>query len=186
MDLYTNRVTHEGHPGMGCASFHAYYHRESVERELAACPPGGRLPMLVTASTNDGFVTYDATMPRDDVEEVAFCRSFAATLFSDDARAAGASYTVAPDADGYERMCVIVSDREGGEQTWLARVMRSETQPPKLAEWERVAGGSMFMFMLHAAVSNDTGLKAMFPETEVRTPPPPSEPDGALSRLRER
>ncbi len=152
---------------MGCASFHAYYHRESVEGELAAYPPTGRLPMLVTASTtNDQFVTYNAIMPRGDAQEVAFCRSFAVTLFSDDACAAGASYTAVPDADGYERMCVLASDREGGDETWLARIIRNDTQPPRLTDWERVAGPSMFMFLLHAGVYNTAGLDAMFAETE--------------------
>lgn len=155
MNNTTKRVTHEEQPGMERRSFHAFYHRKSVEQEFATRPPDGPMPIVITASTDDGFTTHELEMPGDEAKKVALCHALAAQLRGEGARTAAISYTTVANADGPERICVLAVDNKGGEDAWHASVIRSKAHPPTLADWRHAKPGGIFGLMLHAAVTVD-------------------------------
>jgi hypothetical protein len=157
---HTKGVAYEGQFAVTSASFHALAHMESIERELATLPSDGDVTERLTATADKGLGIYQIVMPQDKEDRYAYCCGIAARLAADGAIAAAVSTTgmVVP-GEGRERICVVAADRNGSEEGWTARVIRSDTEPPRIGEWERGEVGGTFVLMLRAGVTNLAGRR---------------------------
>ncbi|MGA2163202.1 MAG: hypothetical protein ABSH36_01890 [Solirubrobacteraceae bacterium] len=155
---HTKGATHEAQFAVTSASFHALAHMESIERELATLPPDGDVTERLTATADEGLGIYQIAMPQDKEDRYAYCCGIAARLAADGAVSAAVSTTgMVVRGEGRERICVVAADRFGGEEGWTARVIRSDTEPPRIREWECGEPGGNFLLMLRAGVTNLAG-----------------------------
>ncbi len=163
MNYYTND-THTKGVKQGqdrpTARFHAEVHRASVEDELATLGPDGDVAMVITASDDRDLNIYALQMPEDRGEREGYWYAVSSQLHDDKARAAAFTFTVVV-GEGQERVCVLASDRDGGEEAWSARLIRSATEAPRIVSWVRGEPGGTLMFMLHAGVCNVAGLNEL-------------------------
>jgi hypothetical protein len=154
---HTKGAAHEGQSEKWSASFHARLHKNNIEGCLAALPCNGDVALAITATTDAGISIYDVDMPNDEREQEAYCCLVATRLAADGATAAAMSCAGEVHWDTHERVVVLAVDRDGGEEAWTARVVRSKTKAPRIAAWERGRGTGNLMFMLHAGVGNLPG-----------------------------
>jgi len=153
---HTKGVAHEAQFAEASASFHVLAHMASIESELATLPPDGDVTERLTATGDEGLGVYQIAMPQDKEDRYAYCCGIAARLAADGATAAAVSTTGVVPGDGQECICVLAADREG-EEGWVARVIRSDTAPPRIGEWKRGEVGGTFVLMLRAGVTNLAG-----------------------------
>lgn len=163
MNYYTHNNTHEGSQSgqnRPTARFHAEVHRATVEDELTTLAPDGDVAMVITASDDRDLNVYALEMPQDRAEHEGYWYAISSQLHDDQARAAAFTFTAVV-GDGQEMVCVLASDRDGGEEAWTARLIRSATEPPRIVSWVRGEPGGTLMFMLHAGVCNVAGLNEL-------------------------
>lgn len=139
------------------AALHASLHKGAIEGEITGLAPEGDVMRIVTFASDDSYYSAPLDLPGDQLERDHFCTLLATELHEHGARAAGLSATTANRVDGSESILVIAADTEGGQEAWIANIIRGH-HAPQLTEWERVAMGGTFMFMLCAGVGNMTGL----------------------------
>jgi hypothetical protein len=152
---HTKGVARAGQTDEWSASFHADVHRKTIERELATMPSNLAVPMCITATTDRGIAIYDVALPDDLAERNAYCYMLASRLAADGAITAALSCTTVGDGD--ERVCVLAVGRDGGEEAWTAQVIRSDTDSPRIAEWESGEARGNVIFMLRAVVGSVAG-----------------------------
>lgn len=163
MNYYTRKYTYEGSQAgqhRATARFHAEIHRATVEEKLAGLAPDGDLIMVITASDERELNLYAPVMPQNRDEHEDYWYAMSSQLHADQSRAAAFTFTAVV-GDGQEHVCVLASDRDGGEEAWTARLIRSATEPPRIVSWVRGEPGGTLMFMLHAGVCNVAGLKEL-------------------------
>ncbi len=143
------------------AALHASLHKGAIEREITGLAPDGDAMRFITFASDDAYYSARVDLPGDYLELGHFCTLLAGELHRHGARAAGFSCTGVSsgdvNGDGNESILVIAADSTGGQEAWIANIIRSHGAP-KLTEWERIAMGGTFMFMLCAGVENMTGM----------------------------
>ena len=101
--------------------------------------------MVITASDERARL-YAPVMPQNRDEHEDYWYAMSSQLHADQARAAAFTFTAVV-GDGQEHVCVLASDRDGGEEAWTARLIRSATEPPRIVSWVRGEPGGTLMFM---------------------------------------
>ncbi len=162
MNYYANNTHTKGvkQGDRPTARFHAEVHRAAVEDELATLGPHEDVEMVITASDARDLSIYALEMPQDRAERERYWYAVSSQLHDEQARAAAITFTVVV-GPGQEHVWVLASDRDGGEEAWSARLIRSATQPPRIVSWVRDEPGGTVMFMLHAGVSNVAGMNEL-------------------------
>ncbi len=143
------------------AALHASLHKGAIEQETTGLAPERDVMRFITFASDDAYYSAPVDLPGDYVELGHFCTLLAGELHKHGARAAGFSCTGLSSADASgersESILVIAADTTGGQEAWIADIIRSHGAP-KLTEWERIEMGGTFMFMLCAGVGNMTGM----------------------------
>jgi hypothetical protein len=139
------------------AGLHASLHKGAIEREITGLASDGDVMRFITFASDDAYYSAPVDLPGDPLEREHFCTLVAGELYKHGARAAGLSATTVNRVDGNESILVIAADSTGGQEAWMANIIRSHGAP-KLTEWVRVGMGGTFMFMLCAGVENMTGM----------------------------
>jgi len=140
------------------ARFHADFHMKATESELSALSPSENPQEALTFGRREEFHIAALDLPVDPEEGECYCAEWAERMRSLGAAAAAISCRLREPESGSEAVFVFAADASGFQEAWYGEIIRSDEDPPRIAEWEafQTGPGSGLMLTVRFAVGDLT------------------------------